>query len=31
MCAEMVAQDLSAARQSALLRRHGFHMPVTRE
>jgi len=31
MCAEMVAQDLSAAKQSALLRRHGFHSPVTRE
>ena len=31
MCAEMVAEDLKAARQTALLRRHGFHTPVSRE
>jgi GDPmannose 4,6-dehydratase len=31
MCAEMVAEDLEAARQTALLRQHGFHTPVSRE
>ena len=31
MCAEMVAQDLQAARQTALLRRHGYASPVPRE
>jgi GDPmannose 4,6-dehydratase len=31
MCAEMVAEDLKAAQQTALLRRHGFHTPVSRE
>ena len=27
MCAEMVAEDLKAARRTALLRRHGYHEP----
>ena len=31
MCAEMVADDLKAAQQTALLRQHGFHTPVSRE
>ena len=31
MCAEMVAEDLKAAQQMALLRRHGFHTSVSRE
>jgi GDPmannose 4,6-dehydratase len=31
MCAEMVAEDLKAAQQTALLRRHGFHAAVSRE
>ena len=31
MCAEMVAEDLKAAQQTALLRSHGFHTPVSRE
>jgi GDPmannose 4,6-dehydratase len=31
MCAEMVAEDLKVAQQAALLRRHGFHTPVSRE
>ena len=31
MCAEMVAQDLEGARQTALLRRHGYTTPVSRE
>lgn len=31
MCAEMVAEDLKAAQQTALLRQHGFHTPVPRE
>lgn len=31
MCAEMVAEDLKAAQQTALLRQHGFYMPVSRE
>ena len=28
MCGEMVAEDLKAAQQTALLRQHGFHTPV---
>jgi GDPmannose 4,6-dehydratase len=31
MCAEMVAEDLKAARQTALLRRHGYQTPVAWE
>ena len=31
MCAEMVAEDLKAAKQTALLRRHGFHTAVAGE
>jgi GDPmannose 4,6-dehydratase len=31
MCAEMVAEDLKAAQQTALLRQHGYHTPVSRE
>ena len=31
MCAEMVAEELKAAQQTALLRQHGFHTPVSRE
>lgn len=31
MCAEMVAADLSEAKQHALLRAHGFSVPVTLE
>jgi GDPmannose 4,6-dehydratase len=31
MCAEMVAEDLKAAQQTALLRRHGFQTAVARE
>jgi GDPmannose 4,6-dehydratase len=31
MCAEMVAEDLKAAQQTALLRQHGFHTSVSRE
>ena len=31
MCAEMVAEDLAAARRHALLRRHGYAMPVATE
>jgi GDPmannose 4,6-dehydratase len=31
MCAEMVAADLTVARQTALLRQHGFATPVARE
>jgi GDPmannose 4,6-dehydratase len=31
MCAEMVAEDFKAAQQTALLRSHGFHTPVSRE
>jgi GDPmannose 4,6-dehydratase len=31
MCAEMVAEDLKAAQQTALLRQHGFHTAVSRE
>ena len=31
MCAEMVANDLSVAKRHALLKEHGFDMPVTFE
>lgn len=31
MCAEMVAEDLSTARRQALLRAHGYHMPIPQE
>jgi GDPmannose 4,6-dehydratase len=31
MCAEMVAEDLKAAQQTALLRKHGFQTAVSRE
>ena len=31
MCSEMVIEDLKAAQQTALLRRHGFHTPVPSE
>jgi GDPmannose 4,6-dehydratase len=31
MCAEMVASDLDAARQRALLRSHGHHIPASKE
>ncbi|MCK6396231.1 GDP-mannose 4,6-dehydratase [Zoogloea sp.] len=31
MCAEMVASDLEAARRHALLRKHGFYVPVPAE
>ncbi len=31
MCAEMAAEDLKAAQQTALLRQHGFHTSVSRE
>jgi GDPmannose 4,6-dehydratase len=31
MCAEMVAEDLEAARRHALLEAHGHHVPVSRE
>ncbi len=31
MCAEMVAEDLKAAQQTALLRRHGYQTPVAWE
>ncbi|MDI9244978.1 GDP-mannose 4,6-dehydratase [Marinobacter sp. CHS3-4] len=31
MCAEMISHDLEYARRSALLRRHGFDIPVTLE
>jgi GDPmannose 4,6-dehydratase len=31
MCAEMVAEDLKAAQQTALLRSHGFDTPVSKE
>jgi GDPmannose 4,6-dehydratase len=30
MCAEMVAADLAEARRNALLRDHGYHVPVAR-
>jgi GDPmannose 4,6-dehydratase len=31
MCAEMVAQDLHDARRHALLKRHGYEIPITME
>jgi len=31
MCAEMVAADLKAAQRHALLKQHGFHVPVSAE
>jgi GDPmannose 4,6-dehydratase len=31
MCAEMVAEDLKAARRHALLKQHGMDVPVTLE
>ena len=31
MCAEMVAEDLEVARRHALLKRHGFELPVSLE
>ena len=31
MCAEMVAYDLDQAKQKALLKKHGFNVPVVRE
>jgi GDPmannose 4,6-dehydratase len=31
MCAEMVAEDLKAAQRHALLKAHGFDMPVALE
>jgi GDPmannose 4,6-dehydratase len=31
MCAEMIAEDLGAARRHALLRRHGYAVPVAME
>lgn len=31
MCAEMVANDLTQARQHALLKQHGYHTPVSLE
>ena len=31
MCAEMVAEDLDAARRHALLKKHGFEVPVSLE
>ncbi len=31
MCAEMVAEDLQCARRHALLKRHGYHLPVALE
>jgi GDPmannose 4,6-dehydratase len=31
MCAEMVANDLDQARQKALLKEHGYQVPVARE
>ena len=31
MCAEMVAEDLKIAQRHALLRRHGYDMPVSVE
>ena len=31
MCAEMVAHDLDQAKQKALLKEHGFRVPVARE
>ena len=31
MCAEMVAEDLKCARRTALLKQHGYQMPVSVE
>jgi GDPmannose 4,6-dehydratase len=31
MCAEMVAEDLKTARRHALLKQHGFGLPVSLE
>ena len=31
MCREMVEADLEIAKQSALLKRHGFHIPTPQE
>jgi len=31
MCAEMVAEDLNTARRHALLKKHGFEVPVSLE
>ena len=31
MCAEMVASDLNTARQTAILKSHGHHIPVSKE
>jgi GDPmannose 4,6-dehydratase len=31
MCAEMVSEDLKAARRHALLREHGLDLPVSLE
>jgi GDPmannose 4,6-dehydratase len=31
MCAEMVASDLQEAKRHALLRAHGYHVPVSVE
>jgi GDPmannose 4,6-dehydratase len=31
MCAEMVASDLNTARQNAILKSHGHHIPVSKE
>jgi len=31
MCSEMVAQDLRAAKSHALLKQHGFEVPVSME
>jgi hypothetical protein len=31
MCAEMIASDLNTARQNAILKSHGHHIPVSKE
>jgi GDPmannose 4,6-dehydratase len=31
MCAEMVSEDLMVAQQTALLRKHGHHVAVSKE
>ena len=31
MCAEMVAEDLQKAKQTALLKQHGYLVPVAKE
>jgi GDPmannose 4,6-dehydratase len=31
MCAEMVAEDLRTARRHALLKEHGYDLPVSTE